>query len=204
MSQTCHKLDKPSGPSIHYFGYGSLVNRDTRPVHESAINVTLKGFRRVWNHRVVESEVRHGCTSLSVERAQGSIDGVLVRLPESDLPILDARERGYERLLVDADSFQLPEDYGNEPVYVYRSLACNRYLADEAHPIAQSYIDCVMAGYLKRFGDAGLRRFVQSTRGWQSAVRPDREQPTYPRSVPVSHELCAEFDALLKAHSAME
>ena len=197
MSQTCHKPDGPSAPSIHYFGYGSLVNRETRPVTESAVNATLNGWRRVWNHRVLESAARSGCTSLSVEPADGSIDGVLVRLPESDLPVLDAREFGYDRVLLEPDSFHLPAGHGEGLIYMYRSKEHNRYLADQEHPITQSYIDCVMAGYLRRFGDAGLQRFVQSTRGWEGDVRRDRKQPTYPRSVPVSNRLCAEFDALL-------
>ncbi|MFK8078890.1 MAG: gamma-glutamylcyclotransferase family protein [Granulosicoccus sp.] len=184
---------------INYFGYGSLVNRDTRPKGEEAINVTLKGWRRVWNHRVTNTDARLACTSLSVEPAQGSIDGVLVRIPLSELDGLDAREYGYERMGLSATDFVLPNGVSAETIYIYRSLEVNRLLADDEHPIAQSYVDCVMAGYLRRFGEEGLQQLLRSTRGWNLPTLPDRGEPTYPRHVSLSDARYQHFDRLLAA-----
>jgi len=182
---------------ISYFGFGSLVNRDTRPRDEVAVNATLKGWGRVWNHRVRVGPGRQSCTSLSVEPLSGSIEGVVVRIPLSELPALDARESGYARMRLPVTDFVLPETLYTDTVYVYRSLQKNRHLADEQHPVAQSYIDCVMAGYLKRFGDDGLKDLLQTTRGWELPVLNDRQAPTYPRSVNLPTDQYQYFDTLL-------
>lgn len=182
---------------ISYFGYGSLVNRDTRPDAEQATNVVLNGWQRVWNHRVSQNDSRHPCTSLSIEPAEGFIEGVLVQIAECDLPVLDQREYGYERIRLAATDFVIPENLDVQEVYVYRSLAHNRHLADEHHPVVQSYVDCVMAGYLKRFEEDGLQRFLHSTRGWDRPLLKDRHAPTYPRHVPLPAQHHARFDDLL-------
>ena len=184
---------------ISYFGYGSLVNRETRPESEQAINVTLKGWQRVWNHRVTNVDARHACTSLSIERAQGVIQGVLVQIPESELAALDEREYGYERMSLVGEDFVLPDGLNVNSIHVYRSLAHNRLLADGEHPVTQSYVDCVMAGYLKRFGDDGLQQLLQSTRGWDRPMLGDRHEPTYPRNVRLPDEQHRHFDSLLAA-----
>lgn len=181
----------------HYFGFGSLVNRSTRPDGERAWNATLHGWQRVWEHRVLASDVRSSCTSLSVEPAKTSIQGVLVRIPLLDLPDLDAREEGYERMTLSASDFELPEDVNTDTIYLYRSLSENRHLADKAHPIAQSYVDCVMAGYQERFGETGLKMMLQSTRGWDRPMLNERLAPIYPRHVSLSTETLKYFDSLL-------
>jgi len=83
---------------VSYFGYGSLVNRDTRPTDEACVNATLKGWRRVWNHRVANSDARLACTSLSIEPAEGLIQGVLVSIPVEELPALDERDRSHKAM----------------------------------------------------------------------------------------------------------
>ncbi len=186
-----------SAQLISYFGYGSLVNRNTRPHGEEAINVTLKGWRRVWNHRVTNIDARHACTSLSIERAQGVINGVLVRIPYAQLADLDAREYGYERLTLSAEDFVLPEGLEVDEIQIYRSLPANRHLADGEHPVMQSYVDCVMAGYQARFGDGGLLDLLDTTRGWEQPTMNDRDDPTYPRSVELPVEQHRYFDTLL-------
>lgn len=183
--------------SISYFGFGSLVNRDTRPKAEDAVNATLKGWRRVWGHRVGAQEPQRNCTSLSIEPADEQIDGVLVTIPVSELAALDQREMGYQRLSLPASSFILPEGMDIDSVYVYQSLSANQHLADAEHPILQSYVDCVMAGYESRFGDSGLQRMLNTTRGWEKTILNERDAPRYPRSVSVPAQQLARFDTLL-------
>lgn len=183
---------------INYFGYGSLVNRETRPPDEVANTARLKGWRRVWEHRVTDPNRDKPCTSLSVEPLSageaGSIDGVIVSIPPERLAQLDEREAGYERLALPATLFDLPEGFIGEKVMVYRSLPENRALADAEHPILQSYIDCVMAGYLNRFEQPGLEALMNSTRGWDRTILNDRDDPFYPRWVAVDEARCALFD----------
>ncbi|MFK7889626.1 MAG: gamma-glutamylcyclotransferase family protein [Granulosicoccus sp.] len=201
---------------LWYFGYGSLVNRNTRPVDEFAIDARLSGWQRAWAHRVVNA---HGgdvnCTSLTVEPVGGgaatsdSIEGVLVCIPEDALPALDCREAGYERLEVPVASLEFENDRQSqridaEYVIVYRSLPRNRHPANEKFPILHSYINCVMAGFHQRFGDTGLQAMLESTRGWESAIRDDREDPLYPRHVQLDAERSQYFETLLSRHRNRE
>jgi len=127
---------------ITYFGYGSLVNRETRPRDEMASAARLYGWQRVWGHRVrPTADQTEACCSLTVRPLtdgseqnghipgliQGhssgqegfAVDGVVVTIPEHDLPALYAREQGYDRVPVSRRSFDLPADcdmYRNHPI----------------------------------------------------------------------------------------
>lgn len=185
---------------VSYFGFGSLVNRKTRPDQEHAVNATLSGWQRVWGHRVVSGDTRQACTSLSVERAQSSIEGVIVSIRREELPSLDERELGYERIALEQSDFSLTEEVRTSTIHIYRSLEQNRQLADSERPVLQSYIDCVMAGYLERFGESGLQRFMNTTRGWGGPILSDRHRPVYPRSVSLDEDKLRRFDQLLSVH----
>lgn len=186
---------------IYYFGYGSLVNRDTRPVGEFSDPATLKGWRRVWENRTADPARSKQCTSLSIERladpSVGSIEGVIARMPASGLTQLDERETGYDRLKLSVDQFAVTDRVETDFVYVYQSELPHRFLANEEHPILQSYIDCVLAGYLKQFGAAGMQAMVDSTRGWDRPVMDDRAAPHYPRAVDIDANLQLRIDQLL-------
>jgi glutathione-specific gamma-glutamylcyclotransferase len=187
---------------IYYFGYGSLVNRDTRPAAEVAQTAQLWGWRRVWEHRATDPNRDQRCTSLSIEpldaRDDGCIHGVLVKIPLADLAQLDEREAGYERLTLSVEDFDVPDGFDGESISVYRSLPENRQLADAEHPVLQRYVDCVMAGYHRRFGDAGLQALIDTTRGWERTRLNDRERPFYPRSVIVDQVTRQMFDTYLE------
>jgi cation transport protein ChaC len=186
---------------IYYFGYGSLVNRDTRPAGEFSESATLKGWRRVWGNRSADLKRSQNCTSLSIETlghpSEGSIEGVIARMPVSELTQLDEREAGYNRLKLSVDEFELTDRVETDFVYVYQSELPRRFLADDEHPILQSYIDCVLAGYLTQFGRSGMQAMVDSTRGWSRPVMNDREAPHYPRAVDIDVDLQLSIDQLL-------
>ncbi len=188
---------------IYYFGYGSLVNRDTRPAGEFAQSAHLTGWHRVWEHRTADKERQQQCTSLSIEPIKlpegGGIDGVIARIPASMLDELDFRESGYERLSLPIGDFELTTDIDSDTIFVYRSLPQNRFLADVKQPILQSYIDCVLAGYQNRFGDVGMRTMIESTRGWDRPILNDRQAPHYPRWVTIDPGLQAQIDQHMDA-----
>jgi len=187
---------------IVYFGYGSLVNRDTRPPDEQAFCARLRGWHRVWGHRSGPAVGRPPSCSLSVEPGVAGtrgIDGVLVSMPLEALPVLDAREAGYDRLTLPATEFDLPEGLGVDEIQVYRSKAEYRMPASPGQPILQSYVDCVLAGFLRVYGEGGLDDFLLSTRGWEGTIENDREAPRYPRAVELPGALRARFDRLVDA-----
>ena len=199
---------------ITYFGFGSLVNRATRPVDEVAHPARLYGWRRVWGHRVLSAqqpadEPPRSCCSLSVEKLtnadalsreeQPFIDGVVVTIPIGDLPLLDKREAGYDRHAIPRSDFDLPAEIQASEVQVYVSRPTHHGFAAEQFPILQSYIDCVLAGYCELFEHTGMQRFVDSTVGWDGVIENERHKPKYPRAVTLPAEQLALFDKVVAA-----
>lgn len=189
--------------TVQYFGYGSLVNRETRPADEAFEPVTVSGWQRAWSHQHVNERAATvpgwsisdhnplGYTVLSVEPCSDEkIDGVQVRMVAADLPALDARESGYSRHSVSSTM-------STDPVAIYVSKTERTKRACNDYPLLQSYVDCVLAGYLAVFGWDGVRRFLSTTKGWAAPVLPDRDAPLYPRAVKLDAKLVAEFDELV-------
>jgi len=71
--------------------------------------------------------------------------------------------------------------------------------ASKHYPLLQSYVDCVLAGFLAVFGWDGVERFMQSTQGWSAPMLADRAAPLYPRAVQLPDDLLAKFDARIEA-----
>lgn len=208
---------------VTYFGYGSLVNRNTRPASEQAYPARLYGWRRVWGHRVhttdeSSSESRKSCCSLSVEKSTVNpgtnstqsprsnekcgdfIDGVVVNIPLDDLAALDRRECGYDRLQIPASDFDLPSSSTARHIYLYVSDLKHAGRSNRQYPILQSYIDCVLAGYCAVFNQTGMQQFVESTIGWDGVIENERSSPRYPRAVQLSESQLALFDSVVNNH----
>lgn len=170
QTRVCTKDKHP-----HFFGYGSLVNRDTHsfePVHHSRI----KGWRRVWHRAPVRP-----AAFLSVVRDENAeIEGVIAPVPNDDWATLDAREYAYDRVPVTDAVTHQAKDVRNISIYAIPPHAAAP--PSEDHPILLSYIDAVVQGYLREFGEAGAARFVTTTEGWDTTVRDDRNAPIYPRA----------------------
>lgn len=186
---------------MNYFGYGSLVNRETRPLAEKFAPASVSGWQRIWGHRVSDAcaaqvagtpRVR-GYSVLSVQpAARCSIDGVMVPISAIDLPALDARERGYARHTVTSIK-------STDPVAMYVSLSEHVAMASTDYPLLQSYVDCVLAGFLAVFGWEGVDRFFATTAGWAAPVLADRHSPLYARAVHLPEDLTANFDERIVA-----
>ncbi len=187
-----------SGEFVTYFGFGSLVNRATRPAGEEAHPARLYGWQRVWGHRVLSAqqpsdEPPRSCCSLTVQKLPETgftmrenspfIEGVVVTIPVSELPALDRREAGYDRHVLSASDFDLPSGFPSDEIHMYVSRPDHRGDATDQFPILQSYVDCVLAGYCDVFSHDGMQRFVDSTAGWRGVIENERHDPKYPRAV---------------------
>jgi cation transport regulator ChaC len=196
-------LDNPD-QWVAYFGYGSLVNDRTRNLESFGLSGRLKGFRRQWRmrsgYRDIGQPGREGVTSLSVEREDTAFcDGLLVFDHKDHLPQVDIRETNYDRVSLDLNdfdcNFDIPE--GVE-AYIYIGQPDYTQWAEGTFPVLQSYIDAVMQGFLDKFGQAGLERFVAETDGWRVPILQDRQSPIYPRPVLLSESEEQLFDLLLQ------
>ena len=158
----------------YFFGYGSLVNRDTH-TYPGAEKARLAGWRRTWVH--VEP---WPVAVLTAVAAPGSeIDGLIARVPDSDWAALDERERNYERL-------PAPEQVthglsGPLDIAVYAVHPDLHGVTESPAPILMSYLDVVVQGYLREFGPDGAAHFFETTDGWHTPVLNDRTAPRYPR-----------------------
>jgi hypothetical protein len=174
----------------HFFGYGSLVNRNTHdfsPLHASQIT----GWRRVW-----QRAPNRPVAFLSVIADEDStLDGVIAPVPNDDWMALDAREFSYARLPV-TDSVKHAAPYVRD-ISIYAIPPHASAPPNKDHPILLSYVDAVFQGYLREFGKAGAERFCTTTDGWDTPVRDDRMQPIYPRAQQLTREEQAFVDDML-------
>lgn len=155
-----------------FFGYGSLVNAATHD-YVPTRPATLPGWRRVWVHTSLRP-----IAYLSVERADTEIDGLVAEVPGGDWAALDARERAYDKHPIAA---RIHACGSETAAVVYAVPDSHAAPPDIRHPVFLSYIDVVVQGYLRLFGEAGAARFFSTTAGWDVPVVNDRAAPRYPR-----------------------
>ncbi len=158
----------------YFFGYGSLVNRATH-AYADAHRARVTGWRRVWRHTGLRP-----VAFLTVSPAPGSeIEGLIAAVPGGDWRALDQREAAYDRLPATGDvTHDLP--YRPE-VAIYAVPEGKHDAPSTRHPVLLSYLDVVVQGYLTEFGHDGVRRFFDTTDGWDAPVLDDRADPRYPR-----------------------
>ncbi|MCV6596782.1 MAG: gamma-glutamylcyclotransferase [Mangrovicoccus sp.] len=156
----------------YVFGYGSLVNprfHTGRAMH----GARLSGWQREWR----QTSLRE-VPFLSVRRAEGAVlTGMIAEVPHDHWPGLDEREYAYDRhpAKPEAAGHSTPPD---TQIYAVKP----HHHDDEAKgPILLSYLDVVVQGYLRVFGQQGVSEFFDSTEGWDRALRDDRAAPIYSR-----------------------
>lgn len=174
-----------------FFGYGSLVNRQTH-VYTDAHRVQVSGWRRCWRHTALRPIAFLTATPCK----ESTIDGLIAGVPNNDWNALDEREYAYDRvLLTDKVNHSLPR----QPDIAIYTIPANKHGApDRSHPILLSYLDVVVQGYLQEFGEGGAQAFFASTDGWDAPILDDRMDPIYPRHQSLTSSERSLVDALLE------
>lgn len=157
--------------SAYVFGYGSLVNRHTHG-YRDARKARIAGWRRAWRHL----EGRAAALLTVIEDRQSRIDGLIAAVPEAEWAALDLREQNYLKAKAENVEHTLPR---NPEVHIYHAPVWMHRPARSMTPIALSYLDVVVQGYLAEFGEAGVTRFFETTDGWDAPVLNDRDAPIY-------------------------
>jgi len=155
------------------FGYGSLVNRATHNYAE-AHPARILGWRRCWRH-VASRDVAF-LTAFADPECE--IDGLIAAVPDADWPALDLREKHYIRARVLDVGHNLNETLDMQ---IYHAPPELHEPATVLHPVLLSYLDTVVQGFLREHGEAGVRRFFNTTDGWDAPISDDREAPVYLR-----------------------
>lgn len=173
----------PVLPTQFLIGYGSLIDGDSRNgtagERTDAVPVRVTdgfGYRRTWNARS-----RSGFTALGLEKAAGKaptpINGVIFPVTDASLVKFDARESGYDRVmvappLVESLSWLRLPDSGT--MWIYVPKAGQRDFPPEAQfPLLQSYIDLVLQGALS-YGRDFAAELIETTDGWSPFWLNDR------------------------------
>ena len=174
-----------------FFGYGSLVHRATHS-YPMAAAAKLHGYRRVWRATTLRE-----FAFLSVERHEHTtIEGLVAQVPNADWVALDEREHAYQRYDV---TDQVESEPARSEIQVY-SVAPEFYAADgQEYTLLLSYIDVVVQGFLREFGNAGVSRFFDTTVGWPRQILNDRQAPIYPRFQSLSDTELELVDSHLRA-----
>lgn len=170
-------------PQNFIFGYGSIINEDSRCNNNndifSAIPARLSeklGYRRCWNYRCLTSKF----TALGLEKVDinkaNTINGVLYPIM-NNLEYFDEREEGYNRIKIPNNMIEsccwinIPIYDCN--IYIYVPKKENNILPDHNYPYLQSYIDMCILGCLK-YGESFAKEFIQTTFCWNKYWLDDR------------------------------
>ena len=182
--------------SPHFFGYGSLVNVATH-IYRPFAPAQCKGWRRVWRHTPARD-----LAYLSVQQDDGcQIDGLIAAVPDANWAVLDLREGGYSRSVVEPQSITHQADVGS--VHIYHVTDFDTPAPQQKSSILLSYLDVVVTGYLSVFGIGGVDDFFATTDGWDAPILNDRSKPIYPRHVETTAEQRALVDDHLRNLSAV-
>nr|CRH07050.1 conserved exported protein of unknown function [Candidatus Magnetococcus massalia] len=185
----------PDQPMDFIFGYGSLMNSESRKSTAGRMTVAIPvrisaafGYRRAWVFRAGSM----GFTALGLEKETpqapaSTINGVIYPVNDQELAAFDKRESGYDRVAVPLEQIEavgwlpLPKQ-GRFWLYLPKvSTLAKRgaHRASASHPLVQSYIDLCVRGALEH-GEAFAEEFLQTTYGWSRWWLNDRQQPRRP------------------------
>ncbi|MCX7560345.1 gamma-glutamylcyclotransferase [Sulfitobacter sp. F26204] len=178
----------------YFFGYGSLVNRNTHAYPDSH-PARLTGWRRAWVPSVAFDRV-----FLSViPDPDTTIEGLIAAVPGADWDALDARETGYVRLN-SGDAIIHP--LSPSPPIAHYAVPAQDHGVTRCNTIILSYLDVVVQGFLREYGEGGVQAFFDTTDGWDTPILNDRAAPQYPRHQTLSPAEIALVDSHLARLSA--
>jgi len=179
--QTLNQFDKESN---WIFGYGSLINKESRNKTGQSgevIPVRVMDIKRQWSLVVEEMNL----TASGAIYSKGSIcNGIIYQVDESELPKFDAREIpfGYSRIALNKREIKALMGYSLPQGIFWVYVANNPSLPSRKNSIIQSYIDVILTGCLD-YSEDFAREFIQTTEFWEYPWVNDRAKPVYPRAM---------------------
>lgn len=165
----------------HYiFSYGTLAHKEVAEVTGKTLSfmpALLKGYSR--NLRALAKSSGFAAAGIERDKEEQCI-GMLVQIPEEELLKFDEREKMYDRAEIRSEELSL---LSGEPIpegVYYLYIPKNPQPPTEQTPLAQSYIDVVLAPYLELDPELAIK-VVKSMRDLERPWVNDREMPKYSR-----------------------
>ena len=180
----------PNEPGQFIFGYGSLINTQSRnttagtampalPVRVSA----AFGYLRTWNDRSPSGFTALGLRKPLPGESASTINGVLYPVQGDDMTKFDGREEGYARVEVPMEDIEAVS-WQSLPVgahvWVYIPAKPSGVPGeglpkpDAAFPMLESYVDVVLEGAME-YGPDFARELIETTADWSRYWLNDRE-----------------------------
>lgn len=179
---------------MYIFGYGSLINAASRQrtgQTGQAIPAIAHGFVRYWG-KIDDS---YSLSPLAVRQGEGDVNGVLLEIDDSALIEFDRRERGYQRIEIQADQIETEQVFKrDETIWIYVKERLEPPC--ELSPIMQTYVDTVLAGCLS-VSTQFATHFINNTIGWHYPLENDRHAPKYGNLAGVEEHHKQNIDRLL-------
>jgi cation transport regulator ChaC len=138
--------------------------------------------------------------ALGVVEKEGAVtNGVIVAIPRGEeLEKFDQREDGYTRKALGELKATVRVLNGKEvpPGSIWVYVPDDPRTPGADCPIAQTYVDVVLAGCILQFGESFARKLVESTKFWEYDWVDDRHRPTYARAASY-YDLAKRIDTIL-------
>lgn len=161
--------------TIYIFGYGSLLNAQSRAKtfdeQQVITGVYLHGFQRKCN----ACSKKHIDLGMNIVRnPKMSVEGVLIKVLGTEFPKLESREDGYQS--VDISDF-VSVDVA-DPVFTFIA-------PDEksTNIILRTYLDTCLGGIHLGMHDLWLKETI-----FENEIYDDRKDPLYPNYVPLIND----------------
>lgn len=201
----------PTGPQNFIFGYGSLIEDESRerttPSARDAWPCVARGVRRGWWARGAPS----GLTTTylgALDDPSAECNGVIYAVSEEELAATDRRESaGYRRCQIERQDIRMLDGRDEPPEGVFWAYI-NNFSPDKIpenvpsphFPMVQSYVDICVHGCLEvegKYPTAGgfADLFVSTTDAWSRYWVNDR---VYPRRPFIFRPSASRIDAVLQ------
>jgi hypothetical protein len=184
----------------YIFAYGSLMESNSRkrttPFITNIWPARIKGFLRGWFARVPTHSISTtflGCIRATKFEPESRVNGILFRVNNYEINLLDYRENGYLRVQI--PTYQIDDFTGvltkDDKVWIYLNQFEGEYdqklqksLPNFEFPIVQSYVDMCINGCIETeelFKEAKesnfIEEFIQETKFWSKFWVNDRIYP---------------------------
>ena len=194
-----------SNPNQYIFGYGSLVETESRSRTSSsalyASPVNVGGIQRGWFDQT-------GGVSLSttylgaVPNPNANCNGVIFQVSQQQLDEFDARETGYKRERIPQSNVTMLDGSKAAPdgdIWYYANV--QKHVASPKFPIVQSYVDICLNGCLEIEATYPLAKqakfaetFIKTCSDWSKYWVNDR---IYPRRAFIYVPNASQIDQLI-------
>lgn len=161
----------------YIFGYGSLVNNESRILtikrHTEPIKVIIDsnfGYIRKWNYYNEDKNI----IALGLEKQNNSdnINGILFDVYDDEIALLDKREIGYEKIIIPPNFINILskdklQNMDNSIVYTY--IPTTDFIIDpnniKKNKLNEVYLNKCIKGFLS-YGYAFYESFINTTYNW--------------------------------------